>query len=149
MKTLHLSDVCWLTSEVHSLMTSLHLTHLDHLVVLPQCKLRSGLPSASPASRITVDQTQIQASLSINTLVALLSHIELDVLSFHEDCQVLDMSSYSPPSPQVSHNHQHICRNSNLKVNKRRKVNLEAELEILSDPDFPGVVIPGKIRAGQ
>ena len=107
VKRLWLDDVSWWTSDVHSLMTSLHLTHLDRLVVFPECKLRSSPPSASPSSRIKVDETQIQASLSINTLVALLSHIELDELSFRRDCQVLDMSVYSPPSPQVSHYHQH------------------------------------------
>ena len=107
VKRLWLVDVSWWTSDVHSLMTSLHLTHLDRLVVFPQCKLRSSPSSASSSSRIKVDETQIEASLSIDTLVALLSHIELDVLSFYRDCQVLDMSIYSPPSPQVSHYHQH------------------------------------------
>ena len=105
VKSLCLNDVSWSTSDVHSLMTSLCLTNLDDLIVLPQCKLTPSPPSASPSSRVKVDQTDIQASLSINTLVALLSHIELDVLSFHKDCQVLDMSSYSPPSLQVSHYH--------------------------------------------
>ena len=107
VKRLWLRDVSWWTSDVHSLMASLHLTHLDYLLVFLECKLRSSPPSASPSSLIKVDETEIQASLSINTLVALLSHIELVDLYFHEDCQVLDMSIYSPPSPQVSHYHQH------------------------------------------
>ena len=103
MQVLALEDVSWLTSDVHSLMTSLGLTHLDALGVMPACKLRPSPPSASPISRIKVDETRIQTSLSINTLAALLSYVDVNHLAFYGGCQVLDMSSYSPPPPQVSH----------------------------------------------
>ena len=40
--------------------------------------------------------------MSINTLVDLLSNIDIDVLGFFDDCHVLDMSSYSPHPRRVS-----------------------------------------------
>ena len=107
VKEIWLADVSWLTSDVHSLMRSLNLIHLEDLGVMPACKLRPSPPSASPTSRIKVHDIWIQASLSINTLVSLLSHIELDVLRFYRGSQVLHMSSYSPHPHQVSHYYQH------------------------------------------
>ena len=98
-----MDDVIWWTSDVHSLMRSLRLTHLNRLAVTPSCKLRYSPPSASLTSRVNVDLTEIQASLSINMLVALLSNLNVIELWFLEDCKVLDMSGYSPPPPQVSH----------------------------------------------
>ena len=100
---IYLGDVSWSTSDIHNLINSLRQALLMDLVVEPACKLRSSPPSVSPTSQIIVDHTEIKASLSINTLVALLSHIAVDELQFSADCQVTDMSSYSSPSPQVSH----------------------------------------------
>ena len=50
---------------------------------------------------------RIAASLSINTLVALLSQLVPYELGFIDDCPVPDMSSYAPPPPQVSYQAQH------------------------------------------
>ena len=103
VKMLALHDISWWTSDIHSLMTSLCLIHLENLEVATACKLRPSPPSASPKARVKVDYTGIQASLSMDTLVALLSYIEVDVLVFYKDSHVLDMASYPPPPPQVSH----------------------------------------------
>ena len=105
MKELGLDDISWWTSDVHSLMKSLHLTQLDNLSV--SCKLKHSPPSVSPTSRVKVDEIWIAVSLSINTLMALLSDIEVNKLGFKEKCQVLEMSSYSPPLRQVCHYEQH------------------------------------------
>ena len=48
VKRLWLDDVSWWTSDVHSLITSLHLTHLDRLVVFPECKLSPALHLPHP-----------------------------------------------------------------------------------------------------
>ena len=104
LKFLRLENVCWQTSEVHDLFTSLRLTQFGQLKLGALCKLTHNPQSAPPKSQVQVFQIQIQASLSANALMALLSHIEpLHSIAFLGDCKVLDMSSYSPPLSQVSH----------------------------------------------
>ena len=88
-------------------MVLLRLTHLDVLYLLPECKLRPNPVTVLPTSRIRVNQMRIAASLSINTLVALLSQLVTYELGFIDDCPVPDMSSYAPPPPQVSYQAQH------------------------------------------
>ena len=96
-----MDEVSWLTSQVYSVMMSFCLTRLS---VEPACELKSSPPPASirAKSLVKLHELWIAASLSINTLVDLLSNIDLDLLGFDGHCQVMDMSSYSPPSPQVS-----------------------------------------------
>ena len=101
--TLCLGNISWSTLDVHSLMALLSLTHLFRLCVTTTCTLRPSPTSTPPTSQVKVDEAEIQASLSINTLVALLSHIDVDLLVFYGDCEVLDISSYSPSLPQVCH----------------------------------------------
>ena len=120
MGRLVLNDVSWLTSDVRSLMTSLGLKNLDHLDVKPTCKLRQNTPSASSTSRIKVDRISIGASLSINTLVALLSHIDVIYLTFFNICRVLDLPINSPPPSQVRSTNTVISHTKHLFKRKQK-----------------------------
>ena len=81
------------------------MTYLDVLAVGDRCQLTSSWSPASPSSLVKVDEVQIQGSLSINTLTSLISHIEVNTLSFHLECQVLDMHMNIVTPPQVSLGH--------------------------------------------
>ena len=59
---------------------------------------------------VKLDQLLISASLSINTLLALLSGLDVSMLLFTDNCQIMNMTDYSPLSDQVSET------NNNIKV---------------------------------
>ena len=103
VKQIDLLGVTWQTTDVHRLMSCLSMTYLDQLVVDDECQLISSLPHASPSSLIMVDDVQIYMSLPINTLISLISHMEVNKLNFWSGCQVLDMDVNTTPPPQVSH----------------------------------------------
>ena len=84
------------------LMSCLSLTYLERLVVGPECQLRSGLKSALPSSSVKVDDVEIGVSLSVNKLASLISHMEVDKLSFRAGCRVLGMDVITTPPPKVS-----------------------------------------------
>ena len=103
MVYLILENVSWRTSDVHSLLTSLRLRHLLLLRVMSSCMLRPSPSPGSSTSRTQVNVILIEASLFINTLVDLLSNIDLNKVGFSEDCTVQGISSYSLHPRQVSH----------------------------------------------
>ena len=105
MKAIYLYDVTWLTTDVHRLMSCLSITYLDHLVLRKTCQLRCSLSSDSPSSPVKVNILQIGTSLTITTLESILSQIDVNRLTFHAGCQVLDMDMNTTPTPQVSQGH--------------------------------------------
>ena len=87
-----LDNVEWFTTDVHNLMSCLSLTKLGFLAISPACHLKYGPPSTSLISNFDIYGTEIQASLTIDVLLALLSKIRMERLLFCNKCQVLDMS---------------------------------------------------------
>ena len=102
VKALCLYDVTWLTADIHRLMSCLSITYLDYLVLSKTCHLRFSLPAASPSSPVKVNILQIGTSLAITTLVSILSYLDVNKLSFHAGCQMIDMDMNTAPTPQVS-----------------------------------------------
>ena len=97
-----LADVTWLTSDVNMLMSCLSITDLERLVIGSKCQLRSDLKPALQSSPVKVDDVEIGVSLSINTLASLISHMDVNQLTFRSGCQVLDMDKNTTPPPQIS-----------------------------------------------
>ena len=100
VKSFYLGDISWLTADVHRLISCLSITKFNNLAVLEGCKLRYGLSPA--ASRISVENIDIQTSLQIETLQALLSGINVYDISFQDAAQVLNMDKYKHRPRQVS-----------------------------------------------
>ena len=98
IREIYLCEGSWLTSTIHSLLSSLEITHIYNLLVSPPCQLSYTARSPAQRSLIKVDRLQMQTSLGIENLVALLSDLEVVDLSFHEFCQVRGMATYKPSS---------------------------------------------------
>ena len=104
-KKIRLSDVTWLTTDINRLISCLSITHLDGLVVFDYCRLRSSLSPASSSSLVMVNKIEIHVSLSISTLTSLISHMEINALTFWSGCQVLNMDVNTKLPSEVSQNH--------------------------------------------
>ena len=96
VQQIHLCDVTWLTTDAYKLMSCLSLTDLDGLVLDDECKLISSLSPASSSPLVKMNTIQIHAPLSINTLTSLISHMEVNQITFISDCQLLDMDMTPP-----------------------------------------------------
>ena len=102
MNTIHLYDADWTTADVHNLLRCLQVSHLLCLVISKATKLRYAPISDSPAHRpsVNVISTMIEASLGIDALLGLLTHIHVHDIKFYNNCKVHGMN-HCPPTPQV------------------------------------------------
>ena len=95
VKLLQLCEGSWLISTIHSLVSSLSSKSVH---IFRRCKLMYSASLSVPTSRLKLDKLQMQTSLDIETLVTLLSHLEVEDLSFHDLCQVGGIEAYKPSS---------------------------------------------------
>ena len=96
IKHIWLKEISWPVMDVQRLMSFLPCFSL---LVDSGCQLKCSSPSGLT---VNLGVLSISVELSINTLVALLSGLVVNAACFDEDCHVLNMADYAPPSDQVS-----------------------------------------------
>ena len=84
------------------MLSYLSICHLTCLLVVGQCQLNYDAASCHPPARLKIDTMQIGTSMTLDTIAALISHVEIEHLLFTGKCNVLHMDRYKP-LPKVSH----------------------------------------------
>ena len=102
VKNLFLQDISWLVGDVHSLISCMSSRHLECVYLMPECQLDDSPSSSSYTAVLQIKRIAIQAPISINILVSLLSKITLDKLFFALNGKVFHMSNYAFLPQQVS-----------------------------------------------
>ena len=95
-------DISWQTKDIHRLMSCLCIIQTGRLLICQNCKLTYKPLSTIPNSAVHIDIVQIEPSLTTDTVVALLSHLEVDILKFFSECQIHDVSNKPTPFPTVN-----------------------------------------------
>ena len=91
-----LLDVTWPTTDVHKLMACLSTVELARLQVFSICQLNYGPPCLSPQTRIKIHHVQFESAITLGSLVALLSNIDVHVLKFFGELKKTS-SIFIPP----------------------------------------------------
>ena len=103
LREVYLDNVSWSTTDVHNLLRCLFPTQELHLMqVRKTCPLSNSVLPNTHDSTINIHQIQIQASLTISTLLSLLSPIEVTELFFADSCRVVDIEGYTHHFNRVS-----------------------------------------------
>ena len=90
-----LGDVSWSTAKIMRLMSYLSINQMDHLIFLVNFKIIKDHPSIKtilsstqrPAFRS--HSITIRSTLTINSLVKLLTYIDVSILSLCSGCRVI------------------------------------------------------------
>ena len=77
-----LGDISWPVSDVHLLMACLSIKQITTVRIMEDCNIRFCPMSSNPTSLINVGDVLIQTPIRINTLVSLLSQLDVHTLMF-------------------------------------------------------------------
>ena len=83
---LGLDGAPWVTGDIHKLMSCLSIVKIATLFIGENCQLTYKSSSQPPKSPVRIDIAQIEASLTIDTMIDLLSHLEVNTLKIFSEC---------------------------------------------------------------
>ena len=96
-----LNDVTWPARDVCNILSCLSIHKLNYLVLSSNCFFTCEAPHHPAISQVKVNKVRISESITIDSLQAILQAVDVDVLQFMNNSQVLNMGNVTLSPPQV------------------------------------------------